>query len=38
MMVTPRITEVVLISTLIELLDDIEDLRRKVSTLEETKE
>ncbi len=38
MMVTPRITEVVLISTLIELLDEIEDLRRKVSTLEETKE
>jgi hypothetical protein len=35
MMVTPRITEVILIASLIDLLSEIEDLRERVSDLED---
>lgn len=36
MLATPRVTEVVLISTIIEMLQEIQDLRVKVAELEET--
>ena len=35
MMTTPRITEVILLSSLIEALGELDDLRKKVSRLEE---
>jgi len=34
MMTTPRITEVVLISTMVEMLNEIQDLRAKIAQLE----
>ncbi|MDF1540268.1 MAG: hypothetical protein P1Q69_15345 [Candidatus Thorarchaeota archaeon] len=37
MMTTPRVTEVVLISTIIEMLQELQDLREKVAQFEEKK-
>jgi len=37
MMATPRVTEVVLISSLIEMLQELETLQKKVSELENEK-
>jgi hypothetical protein len=37
MMATPRVTEVVLISSMIEMLQELEILRKKVSELESEK-
>ena len=37
MLATPRVTEVVLISSMIEMLQELETLRRKVSELEDEK-
>ncbi len=37
MMATPRVTEVVLISAIIEMLQEIQDLREKVKHLESEK-
>lgn len=37
MLATPRVTEVVLISAIIEMLQEIRDLRTKVSELEKQK-
>ena len=37
MLATPRVTEVVLISSMIEMLQEMETLRRKVSDLEDEK-
>ncbi len=36
MLATPRVTEVVLISTIIEMIQEIQELKAKVSELEET--
>ncbi|MGY5853315.1 MAG: hypothetical protein RTU92_07115 [Candidatus Thorarchaeota archaeon] len=36
MLATPRITEVVMLSTLTELVGEIEELKRKISKLERT--
>lgn len=37
MMATPRVTEVVLISTIIEMLQELQDLKEKVRCLEDEK-
>ncbi len=37
MLATPRVTEVVLISSMIEMLRELETLRKKVSELEDEK-
>jgi len=37
MIATPRVTEVVLISTIIEMLQELQDLREKVAQFEEKK-